>query len=1826
MFKKIFTIVVPVLAITAAILLFGIKVYNESYSTFQEDGYIISFENGKQSNKFYFLKENKYKVNETKNEVTFINTEDEEITIPNDSFVHYTDGSVATFKKAVVLNLANVKNSTLQYYNVYEGSVFEKASDGHQIDYLDQKLAFKDFLIKLTENKYMIVGKKITVKYGEEEKTISDGYLEVEYLDGNIIKISNQDLNVQNISKDLQISSDGITVDLINKKIIYDGETKVNLGEITIDSDDNIEIIPDEEKDDIEEDASLSVEHFEDQPITTPNVNIGGMQSGVVDTTTKRPDEIVEENETIKDAEFDVPNISVTPTSVEADIKIKDEKEVLRGSISWKIVENSTNFVVLAGFEDQGTTGFTISCSQLNPDTNYSIIVRSAYTKNDVNYEKDFVQKTFVTKTLGISIDKDYVTTEEVSFMVDVNGYSTIQAFYYDLIGPDGKAVVEKKLHEFPAPLKSGADQKVQLKFFSNDDYKIHSNSSYTLRIYSIKFENLQMAEKHKITKTLKTLKKAPKFGTSAVAINKQSSKFVIYLNNVSDPDNGTISYRADIYEKNKAGDKKNLITSRQATATSEIQVDIDEKIINRNVNYQANLYLTFYDNEMEYELYLGYVDMLMNSVQGPKVTFVEKEIKHDFIKGEITISDPNETLDLNREIYIISQNNSIGHSAQTRTELINAGAIGSNKTFTIAINDEGLKSNSTYTYSLMGWIDYKDNNGYALVEFAQVRINTLEPEDLNAVITNLTGEKEGEGQQFAIHVKMTETNGLVQGKNPHELNSMNMVRFRIYSDEYNPSLKCEFVNKCWELPVLDININDNNNHNSSLKETFYDNGEPENGAGKLFYPGEFGIMDTDMTYGMYYFEIIEATDYTKYPNNLNITGTTKITFSPNPTTNNIISTKQYTDTPIYNNKAIVDYKDPDLKSGTIIGYKIVPDAKLPTDIRSEYKFTYTIIDLTTQKSKTLTDSEVEPLYDPSVNDGNNAVALLFHKVASTADFTFDRGHSYAISYKIDYKYNGEWQDTETKELIPLTTQPDKEKPTIKAYLSNTSTVDGTQTWNYVLSDVDHAMTNDPTYGYSGLFADNLNYMWVPITCGSNESKDCLKNPTGSFNTKISSGSLLVRTNIKLRDGAHASYGLPITEKREDLPIIEEILYIPIITDTNAITYEKDRGANDISFIFDNYRPNVLSGQVVNVKVKLTSENGPEVILYKEFLDNGYENALSGAKATISISFTEIQSLMGQGTITPEISFLYDREEVGFDVEDHGEGYAIQETSNGAMQYKYYNSKYRIFQNVAFNFETGSLTFNDLEGNPYNRSLSHSTKGMYYGSNNIVNIKSLTNKATNCKGGADCTFAFSEIQPTLELEESEIHTMIGGVKMQPKLTINSLIEPSFELVARFYAQNADGTCGTTIIEEQNIDYTDSIKGKDYWVTKTDLETGKGYCVKFVYNADGVTGGDFFYNSVYNNNPANPTTREYKFTTLVKPQISKFSMSYDTGYVRWDEGNFGTVEPSMRQHDYYNRSLTTHFEISTLENYDGIDFEILNEEGQVIEGLADKLGIQPVLISGKVNTEVDFTFKIDASADFTSLLANTPYQLSILAYQNCSEGENQCVSGKRYLEATNEPFIFYIKQPTIKMTRIDNPEDDLGEFSLKVVIQDKFRAVGGYSRYNHSPAQYTLYIVNDSGQNITFPIESPSYTTTQQFKGIDHCKNSTNCTIRLQYEEDLTNTGVYTDAFVTKDISISNAVDIGQVSVISTRTDKITLGFTNSYMLSKITQYDYTISGNGASVSAQNAKATWIQSADGTYYTLEIKVGLPAGKHQLDITYKDEKGKMVASGSYDVIIG
>ena len=189
--KKGLLIIIPVIAVIGIMFFLGIKKYNESFNNFQYDGYVIDNTANATSSSYYFNKDAKYKVSPTRNMVSFDNSDNVEVSISDDSFLHFNDGSVSVFKKSVVLNLEELSQPVVHYYNIYNGTVFTKIGNTYQINYLSQKLVFNNFLVKVSDTKYMLVGNDITIQHGDKTERVTDGYVEFIYLDGNIVRLKN---------------------------------------------------------------------------------------------------------------------------------------------------------------------------------------------------------------------------------------------------------------------------------------------------------------------------------------------------------------------------------------------------------------------------------------------------------------------------------------------------------------------------------------------------------------------------------------------------------------------------------------------------------------------------------------------------------------------------------------------------------------------------------------------------------------------------------------------------------------------------------------------------------------------------------------------------------------------------------------------------------------------------------------------------------------------------------------------------------------------------------------------------------------------------------------------------------------------------------------------------------------------------------------------------------------------------------------------------------------------------------------------------------------------------------------------------------------------------------------------------------------------------------------------------------------------------------------------------------------------------------------------------------------------------------------------------
>lgn len=917
MFKKVITIVLPIIAITAAIFIFGLKVYQDSFDKFQYDGFVIGSSTGKESAKYHFSKDEKYKVNESKNEVVFTNTEDEEVIIPETSFVHYADGSISLFKKAVVLNLENVKTDSLQYYNIFNSSVFTKTNDGYQIKYLEQKLAFKNFIVKISDSKYMIVGKDLKIKYGEKEEIIKDGFLEINYLDGNIIRLENQDLLLQNISTDFAITVSDVKLDLIEKKIKYEEETKVNLGEITIDSDDNIEIIPDDENTKIDEEEIAKIEELGEQPVVTPGTNMDGMESGIVDTSIEKADEIIEKNEKIADPVFTVTNLLLSPTTAIIDVQVQDPEGILEGDIKWKLINTATNEVM--GEANNVAQGDFRAQNQymLEPSTNYVLIATAEYKKNGYSYQKDFLQRTIITPSAGVSIEKEYVTAEEISFEVEIPEESNLKSFEYNIVesaNPDNDLLTNNGKffrNKEDATLKCNNEEST-----ANDETKtnicyvtksgLKPNTKYSLVVKNITHSGSNGSsdtnlEDYEVYKTVTTLKNAPSFGATSTVVNKLSSKFIIYLNGIRDPHNSVTSFRADIYKKNEINDPTKLIAQRETTTSGQIEIGIDG-VIQRTEEYQAKIYVIYNDNEKTYEKFIGITTpMIMTSVEAPTVTFNTVAVEHDSIIADLTINDSQGVILANSNIDVKMLNLSDGSLTPLNIQASKEDLVGG-QPFRITVR--GLRANTSYLFNVQARVQLEEGvNDSVLTNIGSFTIQTKEAEMQRAMLTDRTAENThqifnvgftladgsaysapdrdnslGEVEDETGTIVSIPTDGM------HEMYTMQkfVVRFRDKNFEPTTNAECTADKKCWYREFKDgTPANDmvSQLYTSTLKDNFY---SAAGVAEKVHFCGGDGCVEniaqgiykidvsgSSLEYGTYVFEIVDAVDYTEYANKL---------------------------------------------------------------------------------------------------------------------------------------------------------------------------------------------------------------------------------------------------------------------------------------------------------------------------------------------------------------------------------------------------------------------------------------------------------------------------------------------------------------------------------------------------------------------------------------------------------------------------------------------------------------------------------------------------------------------------------------------------------------------------------------------------------------------------------------------------------------------------------------------------------------------------------------------------------------------------------------------
>jgi len=222
------------------------------HHTFTTDGYILvspeSVYSGDVNNKIYFEQGEKYKI-KYPDKVVFYDRDNKKVFLDAASFVHYNNGSFSSMKQGVMINLNDLDNTIINHYGLDPGSVIERNGNDFILKSQDKSLNFKDFIWKISDNKYLLASKTISVTFSNSNERVFNDYVEITYYDTGIIRIVTQEGTWQTVSSNCAAQlDDGTVIDLANRTVIRNGEVKLSLEQMLIDSEDNIKIISDAQK------------------------------------------------------------------------------------------------------------------------------------------------------------------------------------------------------------------------------------------------------------------------------------------------------------------------------------------------------------------------------------------------------------------------------------------------------------------------------------------------------------------------------------------------------------------------------------------------------------------------------------------------------------------------------------------------------------------------------------------------------------------------------------------------------------------------------------------------------------------------------------------------------------------------------------------------------------------------------------------------------------------------------------------------------------------------------------------------------------------------------------------------------------------------------------------------------------------------------------------------------------------------------------------------------------------------------------------------------------------------------------------------------------------------------------------------------------------------------------------------------------------------------------------------------------------------------------------------------------------------------------------
>lgn len=620
----------------------AIHLLNGNENTFIKSGYVINPLSEKVE-KYFFEKDTEYKQN-LSNKVAFKDASSKEVEVVQDSFLHYMDGSISFLKNGAILDIDSIKgDNPVLFYNITNESIISSNDLGYLIKTNSKDIKLNNFIGRISDDKYIVVGAAKASIPGVEN-LIEGDYFEIVYSAKGVVNIQNKDVKYQITAAGTKIYIGPVCIDLGDKKIIKQEKDIMSLTEITIDGDENIEIIPASKKEEENHQKESNSNHgngtSNHENGTNNNENNG---TGTNQGEGNIPEEVTKDIAVIlKDATVASTNISVSFDIINANV---DDNFILKVTNldTGRIIDMRESVVSL---EEE-------VINLLSPHTRYLFTVEN---------EKDsykYFQKIFETKDFKINLEKQYATSSSLSYKVNIDDDTDItnaKLSLYKFNEQTQKNEIVKTSYKDTDGTTKYVEKTVWLKDIQNTKEVtfdgLDSNTIYTAVMDEFSLQSSNFKDIYNITLTSMTLKKTPSFSAMEAKKNISNSSFKLSIGKILDEDKAITKYTYLIYKN--ADPSKPIIEPIEKNDASPIEVKIGDKEgqLKNDTNYFYKVIIEYFDNEkfVEYTT-KDRINFVMGS--DPYITVVPKEeqITYNSIGATIYLTDNNCLINMpNRE------------------------------------------------------------------------------------------------------------------------------------------------------------------------------------------------------------------------------------------------------------------------------------------------------------------------------------------------------------------------------------------------------------------------------------------------------------------------------------------------------------------------------------------------------------------------------------------------------------------------------------------------------------------------------------------------------------------------------------------------------------------------------------------------------------------------------------------------------------------------------------------------------------------------------------------------------------------------------------------------------------------------------------------------------------------------------------------------------------------------------------------------------------------------------------------------------------------------